>query len=354
VHINLELLTPNQYPEYEAFARRHPAGGITQSVLWHTVKDNWKHEIIVSRDESGQIVGGVSVLIQRVPLLGTYLLYSPRGPVCDYHDGAVLRDLKIGIDALAKKYRAYTYKMDPDVLASDEEFAALANRMGFTRFMGGDDFETIQARFNYRLYLDGRSEEEIFANLTQKTRYNVRVALKHGVEIRVVGEEYLGDFMRLMQTTGERDGFSVRSQAYFAKMLAALGENARLYMAFYEGKAVSGAITTNYAGKTCYVYGASDNDHRNVMPNYLIQWEMIRWAVETDCTVYDFQGVSGNVEDESHHLYGLYRFKKGFNGTLDELAGEFDYTYRPRMARLVALAIGLNEWLRALKRRLHR
>ena len=100
------------------------------------------------------------------------------------------------------------------------------------------------------------------------------------------------------------------------------------------------------------MYGASDNVYRNVMPNYLIQWEMIRWAIQTGCTVYDFQGVSGNITDENDHLYGLYRFKKGFNGTLDELAGEFDYVYRPLRAKLVDHAIDLNEWLRGVKRRL--
>ena len=93
---------------------------------------------------------------------------------------------------------------------------------------------------------------------------------------------------------------------------------------------ISGAICTNYAGgKTCYVYGASDNSDREVMPNYLMQWEMIRWAVETGCTVYDFQGVSGILDPDSH-MYGLYRFKSGFRGSLDELAGEFDCIYSPQ------------------------
>lgn len=102
--------------------------------------------------------------------------------------------------------------------------------MGFTLFAGPEGFETIQARFNYHLFLNGRSEEELFRNLTQKTRYNVRVAMKHGVQIKVVGKEYLDDFVRIMQTTGERDGFRVRPKSYFARMLDALGEHARLYM----------------------------------------------------------------------------------------------------------------------------
>ncbi|MDL2234178.1 peptidoglycan bridge formation glycyltransferase FemA/FemB family protein, partial [Ruminococcaceae bacterium OttesenSCG-928-L11] len=330
----MEILQPEQYREYEQFAATHPNGGITQSVKWHGVKNNWGHEVVVSRNGDGAIVGGVSILVQKIPVIGTSMLYSPRGPVCDWYDTAVMADLKTGIDALAKKHKAHIYKMDPDVLDSDERFLTLAKEAGYTRYKGGTGFETIQARFNYRLYLEGRTEEELFQNLTQKTRYNVRVAMKKGVEVRVAGEDALDDFMRLMSVTGERDGFSIRPKSYFQRMLSCLGEHARLYMAYYDGKAVSGALTTNYAGKTCYIYGASDNAHRNVMPNYLIQWEMIRWAAQTGCTVYDFQGVSGNL-DESDHLYGLYRFKKGFNGTLDELAGEFDYTYRPIRAKLV-------------------
>ena len=347
----MELLEKSRYAEYEEFVKSHPNGSITQSVLWHGVKSNWLPEVVVVRDSGGKIIAGVSILVRRIPGLGTSMLYAPRGPVCDYADKAVLKALQQGVKLAAKKHRAHLYKMDPDVLSSNEDFIAIAQEMGYKRFLGEGGFETIQARFNYRLYLEGRSEDELFANLTQQNRRNVRIAIKNNVEVRVAGKEALDDFMRLMIITGERDGFSVRSRAYFAKMLEALGENCRLYMAYYEGKAVSGAITTNYAGKTCYVYGASDNEHRNVMPNNLLQWEMIRWAVETGCTVYDFQGISGNLSEDDH-LYGLYRFKKGFNGQIDELAGEFDYVCMPLRARLVDIAIDANERLRALRRRL--
>ncbi|MCI8650518.1 MAG: peptidoglycan bridge formation glycyltransferase FemA/FemB family protein [Anaerotruncus sp.] len=349
----MEILTPEQYSEYERFVTSHPQGSFTQSVNWQKVKNNWGFEAVVSRDDTGAIVGGCSVLIQKIPGIGTSFLYAPRGPVCDLHDRAVLEDLKAGIDQLAKKYNAHLFKMDPDVLMSDTEFLGIAKGMGFRQSYGPDGFEGIQARFNYRLYLNGRSEEELFANLTQKTRYNCRVAMKKGVEIRIVGKEYLDEFMRIMRTTGERDGFNIRPQAYFERMLDALGEHVRLYMGFYQNQPICGAITTNYAGKVCYVYGASDNVYRNVMPNYLIQWQMIQWAVETGCSVYDFQGVSGNM-DENSHMYGLYRFKRGFNGSLDELAGEFDYIYQPIKAKLVDQALAWNGRLRSLKKRLGR
>ncbi len=348
-----EFLDPAQYPELDAFVLSHPQGGFTQLSDWRLVKNNWDFAALVCRDEDGKILGSASVLIQKIPLIGTSFLYCPRGPVCDPHDKDVLACLKSGIDELAKKRRAHAFKMDPDVLFSDTEFAENAKSLGFVQSYGPDGFEGIQARFNYRLWLNGRGEEELMANLTQQTRRNLRLAIRHGVEVRVCGKEYLEDFCRLMAVTGERDGFGIRPPAYFERFLDALGEKARLYLAFYEGKAIAGAITVNAAGKTCYVYGASDNEARNVMPNYLMQWEMIRWAVETGCQVYDFQGVSGNLEPEGNHMYGLYRFKKGFNGQLDELAGEFDYVYRPLSARMVDKAIAANDRLRALRRGLH-
>ncbi len=346
----MELLTEQTYEEFEAFMLGHPGSSFTQSLDWWKVKTNWQHAGVISRGADGRIVGAVSLLIQRVPVFGTSMLYSPRGPVCDLHDEAVLRDLKSGIDQLARQYKAHTYKMDPDVPMSDSAFIAIANKLGFRQFYGPEGFETIQARFNYRLDIAGKTEEDVLANMTQKTRYNIRVAKKHGVQVRPVGLEYLDDFVRIMQVTGERDSFATRPRAYFERMLTALGEHVRLYMAFYEDQAVSGAIATNYGGKCCYVYGASDNVYRNVMPNYLVQWEMIRWALETGCTLYDFQGVSGNLDPENNHLYGLYRFKKGFNGYLDELAGEFDYDYRPVTAKLVKRAISINEALRKWKK----
>lgn len=347
----MEILSPKQYAEYEDFCKQHPRGEITQSVHWHRVKNNWAHEIVVSRRADGSIAGGMSVLVRKTPF-GSAMLYAPRGPVCDRGDRDTWDDLKRGADALAKKHHAHVFKIDPDIAESDDAFRAMMSDMGFRQFKGPEGFETIQARFNYRLYLDGRDENAILMSLTQQTRRNIRIAQKHGVEVKVCGAEMLGDFVRIMRVTGERDGFNTRPQSYFERMLTALGAHCRLYMAFYEGAPVAGAITTNYAGKTCYIYGASDNVHRNVMPNYLVQWEMLRWAIETNCTVYDFQGVSGNIEDTESPIYGLYRFKKGFNGTLDELCGEYNYIYRPIAAKLFDVAVDVNERLRTVKRKL--
>lgn len=80
--------------------------------------------------------------------------------------------------------------------------------------------------------------------------------------------------------------------------------------------------------KMWYLYGASSNTYRNLMPNHLLQWEMIKWARNHGCTLYDFRGVSGDIR-EDNPLYGLYRFKKGFNGDLIEFVGGWDMVYQP-------------------------
>lgn len=109
---------------------------------------------------------------------------------------------------------------------------------------------------------------------------------------------------------------------------------------------VSGTMAGLYGNKCLYLYGASGNKYRNYMPNYLIQWEMIRWSLENGCTVYDLRGVPGIIEDENNPIYGLYKFKKGFAGEATEMIGEFDLVFKPFWHRLFRFAESMRKKLR--------
>ena len=172
------------------------------------------------------------------------------------------------------------------------------------------------------------------ASFHQKWRYNIRLAVKKGVEVRLCGKEMVPDFARIMVETGVRDNFATRPPEYFAAMLDNLGDKCRLYMAFHEGQPIAGTLAIHYGDKVWYLYGASSNEHRNLMPNYLLQWNMIQWAVETGSRVYDFRGVSGDLSEDNPH-YGLYRFKKGFGGDFTEFAGESELRLKPGAARMI-------------------
>ena len=131
--------------------------------------------------------------------------------------------------------------------------------------------------------------------------------------------------------------WTVRDKAYFKRLLSALGSGAVLFLAYLDGQPIAGTIGIYYGGKAWYLYGASSNQHRDAMPNYLLQWEMIRRALRQGCSVYDFRGVPGKVSKD-HPLYGLYRFKKGFSGDYLKFTGLFTYKYK-RLMSAVFLAL---------------
>ena len=349
-----EFITEKTLPEYEAFVQSHPKGNFAQSYLWGKQKPMWQWDAIAVRGEDGAIRGSLAVMTRKVPGIGRTLMYGCRGPVCDLDDRETFSQLLDGAKALAKKYKSYVIKIDPDVPSSNTAFSSMLQSFGFRAKEGGKNFEAIQPRYVFRLNVEGKTEEELLANFHQKWRYNIRLAERKGVTVRICGKEMVPAFSDLMLTTGVRDGFVTRPPEYFANMLDNLGEHARLYMAFHEGQPIAGTLAIHYGDKVWYLYGASSNEHRNLMPNYLLQWSMIQWAVETGCSVYDFRGVSGDIS-EDNPLYGLYKFKKGFGGDFTEFVGEYDLVLK-RTAWLIAekgsvLYKNLNAKLYLLKNR---
>ena len=324
-----ELITEKTLPEYEAFVQSHPKGNFAQSYLWGKQKPMWQWDAIAVRGEDGKIKGSLAVMTRKVPGLGRTLMYGCRGPVCDLDDRETFSQLLDGAKALAKKYKSYVIKIDPDVPSGNTAFSSMLQSFGFKAKEGGKNFEAIQPRYVFRLNVEGKTEEELLANFHQKWRYNIRLAERKGVTVRICGKEMVPAFADLMLTTGVRDGFVTRKPEYFANMLDNLGEHARLYMAFDpENTPIAGTLAIHYVDKVWYLYGASSNEHRNLMPNYLLQWRMIQWAVETNCRIYDFRGVSGDVS-EDNPLYGLFRFKQGFGGDFTEFVGEMDLVLSP-------------------------
>ena len=321
--------------EYEAFVQGHPKGHFMQSALWAKQKPQWDWEALVSRDEAGNIRGSLALLFRRI---GPWMMaYGCRGPVCDPGDEATLKELCVAARALAQSRRTTVLRMDPDIPAEDRAFAAALRAMDFAP-KAGRNLDQIQPRWLYRLSLAGKDEEALLADFHPKTRYNIRLAARKGVEIRLCGEEAVPVFSALMEETGRRDGFVTRPASYFTALLHNLGEHARLYMAYWEGIPLAGAIAIQYGDKTWYLYGASSGQHRDNMPNYLLQCEMIRWALAGGCRLYDFRGVSGSY-GENRPIEGLYRFKAGFRGELVELMEEQDLVLRPASYRLMRAAL---------------
>ena len=326
----MKLVDDSNIEKYNEFLKKHDRCNFQQSIEWAEVKaPAWKREIVLAEDENGNIIGSLMVLIRKIPMFGN-LMYSARGPICDVHDEKVLKELTEGLKELAKKYKAFVLKIEPDIKSDDTEFREIVSKLGYKIKDNAKNFsEEIQPRYVFRLSLKNKTEDEIFEKFQSKTRYNVRLASKKGVKIKEGTREDLSDFYKIMQITGRRDNFIIRPLEYFQKMYDKLGpEHMKILMAYYEDKPISGILDIIYGNKVWYLYGASSNEHRNLMPNYLLQWEGIKYAIAHGKDMYDFRGVSG-VVDENHPQYGLYRFKKGFNAEFTEFIGELYIPFRP-------------------------
>lgn len=304
--------------EYQEFLEKHEKGHYAQSLEWAKIKNEWQNEVIIIRDNQGNIKGSMSILIRKLPYINQSLMYSPRGPVCDIDDEETFKKLIEEADILAKKYKAFMLKMDPDILASNQTFKNMAKKYGFKVEEKIKDVNTLlQPRYVFRLDLKGKTEEEVFNSFHSKTRYNIRLATRKGVKLREGTKCDLDEFQKILETTGSRDGFYIRKKEYFEKFFDSFDEkHLKLVFAEYENKPISCVLNIFYGNKEWYLYGGSLNEHRNLMSTYLLQWEMIKQAIERNMDCYDFRGVCAT--DETHYNEGLYRFKKGFNADFVE------------------------------------
>jgi lipid II:glycine glycyltransferase (peptidoglycan interpeptide bridge formation enzyme) len=183
-----------------------------------------------------------------------------------------------------------------------------------------------------------RSDEELLAGMKPKWRYNIRLAAKKGVVVKEEGAASLGLFYELYEATARRDRIALHPRAYYERLFSEAstwqslpGEprpDLRLWVARHEGKALAAIITLFHGRRATYLYGASSDEGRSLMPAYALQWEALRAAREAGCAAYDFYGIPPTA-DEAHPMAGLYRFKTGFGGSVIHYAGSLDLPLRP-------------------------
>lgn len=278
--------------KYEEFIKKEELCDFQQSEEWAKVKEYWKSEIVIVEDENKNIKASMSILIRKLPIFGN-IMYVPRGPIGEINDEETLRKLTIKMKEVAKKYKAFVIIIEPNVKKENKEFSSLVKKLGYKINSKAIKFDQeIQARHNFRLNLENKTEDEIFKNFASKTRYNVRLASKKGVIVEEKNEAGIDEFYELMKETGKRDNFRTRPKEYFQKILKEFPYETKIYIAYYENEPISAIMPIIYGNKMWYLYGASSNKHRNLMSTYLLQWEMIKLAIKNNCKVYDFRGVS--------------------------------------------------------------
>jgi len=312
---------------WDVFVARWPDGHLFQTSPWGALKGRfgWGVErVALSRGDA--IVAGAQMLYRPLPL-GLTLGYVPKGPLVDWRDDQAVTALLGAMRCIARRRGAFCLKLEPD-LADDPTLASRLVHHGLR-----PSPQTVQPRSTLVVDLD-RGEDQILSGMKSKCRYNIRLAARKGVVTREGSVSDLPAFQRLMQETAERDDFAVHSADYYhaAYDLFVPSGQARLLLASYEGAILAGIMVFALGSKAWYMYGASSNQHRNLMPNHLLQWEAIRWARARGCLTYDLWGIPDQSVEvlekdftrRSDGLWGVYRFKRGFGGRLVRYLGAYD------------------------------
>lgn len=336
-------LNENERAVWNEFVGKNPYGDVLQAWEWGEVKGagDWRPLRLAAFDDAGIITAGIALLVRSLPMVGP-LYYAPRGPLmADWQDTRRLEELIGAVRERAGRDKAAFLKIDPAIPSVQDAAGKALSCLGFAPPADQDPqgFGGTQPRCVMVLDLAGKSEDELLAGMKGQCRRNIRIAEKKGIEvISQTTRADIAPFYELLKVTAERDGFSVRGQSYYETLWDKLVERdlAKLFLTRYDGTYLSGALCFTIGDKCWYVYGASSNEHRNLMPNYAMQWAMIRWAKERGCSVYDFRGVSPRQKAEGEdaeelekedHLQGLNRFKAGFGARYVEYIGELDLPF---------------------------
>ena len=338
------IINDNEKDRFDDFIAAFEWGDLMQSVEWGVLKSKggWKPVSVIA-EENGEIKAAATLLARPIPKTKRCIMYAPRGPVMDTKN----RDLVLGftdfIRKVAKDRGAILVKIDPPVPVEDVESDKNIRDAGFTH-LSAQGFGGTQPKCVMQLDLKDKTPDELLASFKEKWRYNIRLAGRKGVTVNMdCTRDDLPVFYNILKETCARDGFMVRSLTYFEDMWDALAPKGwiKLILTYYEGKAVAGAVAYLFGDKAMYTYGASSNEYRNVMPNHLMQWNMIQWAKENDCKWYDFRGVSPKSEsgELDAHLAGLNRFKEGFRPRFVEYIGEYDLILSPLWYKLWVVAV---------------
>jgi peptidoglycan pentaglycine glycine transferase (the first glycine) len=324
--------------DWNRFLKNNPDAHLLQTGEWGELKSafGWEPVRLVLEDGTG-----AQILFRRLPL-GLTLAYLPK-PVFSSQLTAVSEQFWAQVDTVCKKRRAVFLKIEPDLWSS----SLFPQGEGFGMRLS---LHNIQPPRTIIVDLHG-AEEEILARMKQKTRYNIRLAEKKDVSVRPWDD--LPAFQRLMQVTGGRDGFGVHSLEYYRRAYALFhpAGMAELLVAEYGGVPLAALMVFARGRRAWYLYGASNDQERNRMPTYLLQWEAMRWARSKGAEEYDLWGVPDEDEEtlEAHFtergdgLWGVYRFKRGFGGELKRAAQAMDRVYNPFLYNLYLRRMGGRE-----------
>ncbi len=292
---------------------------LLQTAEWGNLKEHFGWNCVRTVDRAKDT--GAQILFKQFPL-HYQIAYIPKGPIGN-PDSIFWKE----IDAICKQKRTVFLKIEPDHWDDDQ----LDDYLESENFLPST---SIQPRRTIDIALTGDPKDWL-DRMKAKTRYNIRLAEKKNIVIKE--SERVDIFYDIMVSTGNRDKFGIHSREYYqyVHQLFFSKQKAVLLLAYYQDQPLAGLMVFRQGRRAWYFYGASNEIERNRMPTYLLQFKAMQWAANHGCTDYDLWGIpdfdeeylEANFQKNTSDLWGVYRFKRGFGGTIRRYQRAYDRVY---------------------------
>ncbi len=329
----LRPMAANGQAQWDRFINDHPHGHLLQSWGWGELKASigW-HPLRLALWDTQQkvIVAAAQVLCRaapHLPLRSGGLAYIPKGPVIDWSQPSLCDAFFLQLNSFLRKQGIIALRIEPQLEMLPASNDCLMESIASTQFYPTTPIQPVRT-----IILDLAPDEEVLlAQMKEKWRYNVRLAERKGVNVRVAQTtEDVRAWYTLLQITAQRDQFGIHTLDYYlhAWQMLAQRNQGQLLLADFAGQLLAGIFVGLTARQAIYLYGASSSEQRSLMPNYLLQWHAIRWAKQQGAGSYDFWGIPA-TDSEDEAMAGVYRFKRGWGGRIVRFVGCYEHVYRP-------------------------
>lgn len=271
---------------------------------------------------------GMQITIHQIPYTNWNIGYYPKGVL------PLDQKLSSCLKKIGNEYNCLMIKCEPKLENNNFVDKLELKKLGFV------PGRSLFTKYNFVLDVS-LAEEELLSNMKQKTRYNIRVAQKKGVEVTLDNSQNAFErYLELTQETTRRQGFFAHSEEYHRILWSCLKHDVKiskltkelsshLLTAKYQNEIITTWMLFKFGDTLYYPYGASSRNHREVMANNLVMWEAIKLAKQWGCKYFDMWGALGENPDKNDPWFGFHNFKAGYGARHVKYIGSYDFVIKP-------------------------
>ena len=320
-----------------------------QSWEWGEVRRETGVKVIRLGEFYGkQLKNAYQLTIHLIPLTNFTIGYLPKGPL---PTSGMIKILK----KVGQQNNCVFIQLEPNIVRNTKyEIRNTKHLFPATR--------PLFTKYTFHIDLT-KSEEELLKNMHPKTRYNIKVAQRHGVTVQEENTpQAFEKYLQLTASTTKRQGFYAHSEKYHRLMWKYLNLQptthpsaqfmvskveplrasnqpiAHLLTARYQGEIIVTWILFLFKNILYYPYGASSTEYKQVMASNLMMWEAIKWGKQHGAKLFDLWGTPGPDPVPTDAYYGFHKFKLGYSPKLIEFIGSYDLVLKPLHYRIFRLA----------------